>query len=129
MAEEALRRSEMYLAEAQRFSHTGSFGLNPLTREIYWSDETYRIFGCDPATNPTIQLLLERTHPDDRAPLRQIIDRAAIERSEFTAEHRLLMPDGSVKYVGAVAHSSTAEDPESVVFIGAITDVTARAMQ
>jgi hypothetical protein len=125
-AEEALRRSEMYLAEAQRLSHTGSFGWDPVSGEIYWSDETYRIFECEPMIKPTVQLVLDRTHPDDRVHLRQIIDRASIERSEFTAEHRLLMPDGSVKYVRAVAHPSTGEDPESFVFVGAVTDITER---
>src|SRR5580704_19475417 len=58
-AEEALRRSEVYLAEAQRLSHTGSFGWNPLSGEIYWSDETYRIFECEPTTKPTVQLAVE----------------------------------------------------------------------
>ena len=125
-AEEALRRSEMYLAEAQRLSHTGSFGWNASTGEIYWSDETYRIFECEPTTKPTVQLVIDRTHPDDRMRLRQIIDRASIERSEFIAEHRLLMADGSVKYVQAVAHRSTGEDPESLVFVGAVTDITER---
>ena len=125
-AEEALRRSEMYLAEAQRLSHTGSFGWNPSSGEIYWSDETYRIFECEPVTKPTVELVIERTHPDDRTHLRQIIDRASTERSEFAAEHRLMMADGSVKYVRAVAHPSTGEDPESVVFVGAVTDITER---
>jgi signal transduction histidine kinase/CheY-like chemotaxis protein len=125
-AEEALRRNEMYLAEAQRLSRTGSFGWDPVKGEIYWSDETYRIFECEPTIRPTIQLVLDRTHPDDRMCLRQIIDRASIERSEFTAEHRLLMADGSVKYVRAVAHPSTGEDPESIVFVGAVTDITER---
>jgi signal transduction histidine kinase/CheY-like chemotaxis protein len=125
-AEAAFRRSEMYLAEAQRLSHTGSFGWNPASGEIYWSDETYRIFECDPTITPTVQLVLDRTHPDDRAGLRQVIDRAAIERSEFTVEHRLLRADGSVKYVRAVAHPSAGEDPASFVFVGAIMDTTER---
>ena len=125
-AEEALRRSEMYLAEAQRLSHTGSFGWDPASGKIFWSDETYRIFECEPTIEPTIQLVLDRTHPDDRMRLRQIFDRASIERSEFTAEHRLLMADGSVKYVRAVAHPSTGEDPESFVFVGAVMDITER---
>jgi PAS domain S-box-containing protein len=125
-AEAALRRSEMYLVEAQRLSRTGSFGWDPVSGEIYWSDETYRIFGCEPAMEPTVEFVLDRTHPDDRMRLRQIIDRAAIERIEFTAEHRLLMADGSVKYVRAVAHPSTGEDPESFVFVGAVMDITER---
>src|SRR6202030_3848940 len=63
-AEEALRRSEMYLAEAQALSHTGSFGWDVLTGEIYWSDETYRIFDIEPTTKPTVQTVVDRTHPD-----------------------------------------------------------------
>jgi signal transduction histidine kinase len=125
-AEEAFRRSEMYLAEAQRLSHTGSFGWDPASGEIYWSDETYRIFQCEPTIEPTVQLVLDRTHPDDRIHLRQIIDRAMIERSEFAAEHRLLMADGSVKYVRAVAHPSASEDPVRFVFVGAVMDITER---
>ena len=125
-AEEAFRRSEMYLAEAQRLSRTGSFGWDPASGKIYWSDETYRIFECDPAVQPTVQLVLDRTHPDDRTGLLQIIDRASIERAEFTAEHRVLRADGSVKHVRAVAHPSTGEDPESFVFVGAVMDITER---
>ena len=125
-AEEAFHQSEMYLAEAQRLSHTGSFGWDPASGAIYWSDETYRIFECEPTTKPTIRLLFDRTHPDDRTQLRQILDRVSIERSEFIAEHRLLMTDGSVKYVRAVGRPSTGEDPGSFVFIGAVMDVTER---
>jgi signal transduction histidine kinase/CheY-like chemotaxis protein len=125
-AEEAFRRSETYLAEAQRLSRTGSFGWDPASGKIYWSDETYRIFECEPTVEPTVQLVVDRTHPNDRVRLRQIIDRASIERREFTAEHRLLMADGSVKYVRAVAHPSTGEGPESFVFVGAVMDITER---
>jgi len=125
-AEEALRRSEMYLAEAQRLSRTGSFGWDVASGEIYWTDETYRIFGLDPATKPTIQWVLERTHPDDRIHLRQVLDRAQMERSELTTEHRLLMDDGSVKHIRAVGHRLTSEGPERLVFIGAVTDITER---
>jgi PAS domain S-box-containing protein len=125
-AEEAFRRSEMYLAEAQRLSLTGSFGWNPTSGKIYWSDETYRIFGCEPTIKPTVQLVLERTHPDDRMRLRQIIDRASSQRSDFDAEHRVLMADGSVKHVRAVAHPSTSEDPENFEFVGAVMDITER---
>jgi PAS domain S-box-containing protein len=123
-AEEALRRSEMYLAAAEQLSRTGSFGWNALTGEIYWSDETYRIFECDPTTKPTVQMVIDRTHPDDRMHLGQIIDRASIERSDYSAEHRLMMADGSAKYLRVVAHRASGEDPESVLFIGAVTDIT-----
>jgi PAS domain S-box-containing protein len=125
-AEEAFSRSEMYLAEAQRLSHTGSFGWDPASGEIYWSDETYRMFGFEPTIKPTIPAVLDRTHPDDRFGLRQVLDRAAIERSEFIAEHRLLMADGSVKHVRAVAHPSTGAHPGSFVLVGAVMDVTER---
>jgi PAS domain S-box-containing protein len=125
-AEEALRRSEMYLAEAERLSHTGSFGWNASTGELYWSDGAYRVFGYEPGTKPTVQLVIDRTHPDDRMRHRQIIDRAAKEGSDYIAEHRLLMADGSVKYVQAVAHRLPREDPEGLVFVGAITDITER---
>jgi len=123
-AQEALHRSEMYLAEAQRLSHSGSFGWSPVTGKIYWSDETYRIFGFDPATAPTVPMVLDRTHPDDRMRLRQILDRASIERNAFTAEHRLLAADGSVKHIRAVAHPLAAENPEDFVFVGAVVDIT-----
>jgi PAS domain S-box-containing protein len=125
-AEEALRRSEMYLAEAQRLSHTGSFGWDVPSGHIYWSEETYRIFECDPATMPTLQFIVDRTHPDDRPHVREILDRASIERRGFTAEHRLVMADGTVKYVRAVAHPSAGEHPESLVLIGAVIDITER---
>jgi signal transduction histidine kinase/CheY-like chemotaxis protein len=125
-AEEALRRSEMYLAEAERLSHTGSFGWNASTGELYWSDGTYRIFECEPTTKPTIQLVIDRTHPEDRTGLHKILDRAAEEGCDFIAEHRLLMADGSVKYVHAAAHCLIGEDPERLVFVGAATDITER---
>src|SRR5271155_2363243 len=69
---------------------------------------------------------IDRTHPDDRMRLHEILDRAAMEGCDFIAEHRLLMADGSVKYVQAAAHRFTGEDPERLVFVGAITDITER---
>jgi signal transduction histidine kinase/CheY-like chemotaxis protein len=125
-AEEALHRSEMYLAEAEQLSHTGSFGWNVSTGETYWSDGTYRIFDCEPTTAPSVQLVIDRTHPDDRTHLQQIIDRAVMEGGDFIVEHRLLMADGSVKYIQAVAHRLAGEDPERLVFVGAVSDITER---
>jgi signal transduction histidine kinase len=125
-AEEALRRSEMYLAEAQALSHTGSFGWEIQSGEIYWSDETYRIFEFEPTTKPTVQMVLDRTHPDDRAYLRQVIGRVALDRRSFSAEHRLRMPNGSVKHVRVVARRAESEDPKRALFIGAVTDITER---
>jgi PAS domain S-box-containing protein len=125
-AEEALRRSELYLAAAEQLSQTGSFGWNASTGDLYFSDGAYRIFGCEPMTRSTIQLVIDRTHPDDQTHVRQILERATKEGCEFTAEHRLLMADGSVKYVQAVAHRLTGEDPERLVFVGAVSDITER---
>src|SRR5437867_577100 len=124
-ANESLHRSETCLAEAQRLSLTGSFGWNVSSGEIYWSQETFRIFEYDPATKLTLELVLQRIHPEDRALARQVIDRASQERKELDFERRLLMPDGSVKYVRVVDHPSTNESG-NVEFVGAVTDITDR---
>jgi signal transduction histidine kinase/CheY-like chemotaxis protein len=125
-AEESLRQSETYLAEAQRLSRTGSLGWNVSSGEIFWSDETFRIFEFDPVTKPTVDLVIERTHPADRILVRQTIDRASSERCGFDFEHRLMMPDGSVKCVRVVAHPSTSDGPGGLLFVGALMDVTER---
>jgi PAS domain S-box-containing protein len=124
-AEEALRRSEAYLAEAQRLSHTGSFGWDVSSGEIYWSRETYRIFGFEPGVKATIGLVGQRTHPEDQSYVQQVIDRVSRERTDFDFEHRLLLPDGSVKYVQVVGHPSTNEAGR-FEFVGAVTDITQR---
>ena len=124
-AEEALGRSEAYLAEAQRLSQTGSFGWDVSTGEIYWSLETFRIFEYEPAANVTIEKVLQRTHPDDRSAVQQLCERVSRERKEWDFEHRLLMPDGSVKYVRVVGHPSTSESG-GFEFVGAVTDITER---
>ncbi len=123
-AEEALRQSEAYLAAAQRVSRTGSFGWSIPSGCIVWSDETFRILEHDPANKPTEQVVLQRTHPDDRDLVRETLDRAARERKAFDFEHRLLMPDGSVKYIRVGGHPSTNDESGHCEFVGAITDVT-----
>src|ERR1700730_6090217 len=124
-AEEALRRSEAYLAEAQKLSHTGSFGWDVSHGEIYWSRETFRIFEYEPAQKPTIELILQRTHPEDRPAVQQLIDRVSRELEAFEFEHRLLTPDGSVKYLRVVGHPSRDES-RHFEFVGAVTDITER---
>ena len=119
-----LRRSEAYLAEAQRLSHTGSFGWRPSTGDIVWSEETFRIFGYDRTTKPTVELILRRVHPEDVAPVRQTIERASQDGKNFEHKYRLLMPDSSVKYLHVVARALNDES-EGVEFIGAVMDVTA----
>jgi PAS domain S-box-containing protein len=124
-AEEALRRSEAYLAEAQKLSHTGSFGWDVSSGKIYWSQETFRIFEYHPPTEPTLELVLHRTHPQDRALVRQEVDRVSQERKDFDFEHRLLMPNGSVKYLRVVGRPSKSESGR-FEFVGAVTDITER---
>src|SRR5271165_3472512 len=104
-AEDRLRRSEAYLAEAQRLSHTGSFGWTPSTGELHWSDETFRILEYDPSIKPTIERVLQRIHPDDRAMIRQLIDETSSGEKDFDTTHRLLMPDRSVKFVHVLSHA------------------------
>ena len=125
-AEEALQRSEVYLSEAQRLSHTGSFGWRVATGEIYWSEETYRIFGFEPTIRPTLDRALERIHPEDRQLVQEVVQSAAQGENDFDFEHRLLMPDGSVKYVRAVGRRSTGTRSGDVEFVGAVTDITER---
>ncbi len=122
-AEGKLRRSEAYLAEAQKLSRTGSFGWDVATGEIYWSRETFRIFEYEPAGNVTIEQIVQRTHPEDRLAVQQLIERVSRERTAFDVEHRLLMPDGSVKYLRVVGHPSRNERG-SFEFVGAVTDIT-----
>src|SRR3989441_2918031 len=122
--EEKLQQSEAYLSEAQRLSHTGSFGWRVSTSDIIWSEESFRIFQYDRTTKPTVELILQRVHPEDTALVQQTIDRAAQDGKDFDFEHRLLMPDGSVKFVHVVAHALN-DVSGKVKFVGAVMDVTA----
>src|SRR5467141_718953 len=122
--EEKLEQSEAYLAEAQRLSHTGSFGWRVSTGDIIWSEESFRIFQYDRTTKPTVELILQRVHPEDATLVQQTIERAAQDGKDSDFEHRLLMPDGSVKYVHVVAHALN-DVSGSVEFVGAVMDVTA----
>ena len=124
-AEENLRRSEAYLAEAQKLSHTGSFGWGVSSGEIYWSQETFRIFEYEPTARVTIDLIVQRTHPEDRSAVQQLIERVSREKTEFDFEHRLLMPNGSVKYLRVVGRPSKNEGG-SFEFVGAVTEITER---
>ncbi|HSZ03463.1 MAG TPA: MEDS domain-containing protein [Terriglobales bacterium] len=125
-AEEALQRSEAYLAEAQRISHTGSFGWDVSSGQIFWSEETFRIFEYDPANKPTVEVILRRTHPEDRVFFQETLDQIARYRKAFDFEHRLLLPDGSVKYVQVVGHASINDESGNFEFVGAVTDITER---
>ena len=120
----AMRRSETFLAEAQRLSRTGSFGENLSTGEVFWSAETYRIFECDPGITPTVALVIARTHPADRDRLNHVFEHASADQGDFDIEHRIIADDGSVKYVRVVARIVKGDQPEGLQIIGAVTDVT-----
>ena len=121
-----LQRSEAYLAEAQRLSHTGSFGWDVCSSKLYWSEETFRIFEYDRTDQPTVELALQRAHPDDRARVQQIIDCAVQEGKGLDFEHRLLMPDGKIKAVHVVGHPAFEKSGNFVEFVGTVMDVTER---
>ncbi len=120
-----LERQQAYLTEAQSLSHTGSFGWKPDTGEIVWSDETYRIFEFERSVKPTIDSLAQRVHPEDRADVEEVINRAFVGAPEFEHAYRLLMTDGRVKHVQALAHVSM-DASGNREFVGAVTDITER---
>src|SRR5713226_278313 len=124
-AEDALRRSEAYLAEAQRLSRTGSFGWGVSTGEVFWSEETFRIFQYDRTTKPTVELILQRVHPEDAVHVKQTIESASMSGKDFKHEYRLVMPDNSLKYVHVVAHA-LSDKSGRIEFVGAVMDVTER---
>lgn len=124
--EDALRRSQAaYLAEAQKLSHTGSFGWNVASGELFWSDETFRIFDVDPASPPSLGLVLKRTHPDDLNAVREAIDHAVKDRNDFSQEYRLVLSDGSIRHIRVVARGMT-DGQGQFEYVGAVMDITAQ---
>ena len=120
-----LKKVQTHLAIAQRLTATGSFGWKPVSGQIAWSDEMHRIFGLDRGTTPTIDFVLSRAHADDRDRLRQILDRATNEAGDVDVEHRIVMPNGSVKHLHVVAHAVPDEATGETEYLGAVIDVTA----
>jgi len=120
-----LRRSEALLAGAQQLSQTGSFGWKVATDELVWSAETFRIFGYDRTTAPSVKLALQRVHPEDVETVRRTTDRAAQAGEDYEHEYRLLMPDGAVKHIRVAARPVT-RDARGIEFVGAVMDVTER---
>jgi transcriptional regulator with GAF, ATPase, and Fis domain len=119
-----LHQAQAYLSEAQRLSQTGSAGWVPSTGEIIWSSETFRIFDFDQAIKPTQEMVLQRVHPEDRSLFVQITDQASRAGRDWNLDHRLLMPDGSVKYLHVVSHAVKNDSSGEVSFVGAVMDVT-----
>ena len=114
-----------YLAEAQKLSHTGSFGWDVSSDHLIWSDETFRIFGVETTITPSREIVLQRVHPDDVQNVRDTFERAAQTSENVDIEHRLLFPDGTIKHLHVVAHA-TSNDAVAVRFVGAVMDVTAQ---
>jgi PAS domain S-box-containing protein len=123
----ALKRSEAFLAEAQHLSSTGSFSWRVATDEITWSEQAYRIFEFDRRVPVTLKLIGSRVYPEDIPLLNEILDRARGDGSDLEYEHRLQMPDHSVKYLHIVAHGTRDQDGR-LEYIGAIQDVTERRL-
>jgi len=126
-SEAALKRSEAFLGEAQHLSRVGSFAWRVAKNDITWSEQLYRIFEFDPQVPVTLDLIGTRVHPEDLTLLHDMIARARSAASDFEYEHRLLMPDGSVKHLHLIAHGTKNESGE-VEYIGATQDVTQRRL-
>jgi PAS domain S-box-containing protein len=124
-AEDALRRSEAYLAEGQRLSHTGSWARNVSTGEIVLSQEGYRMFGLDPArAKLSLELFLSRLHPEDRSEMEQLIQKTLLEPSDFETDYRIILDDGSVRHIHTIGHPVKDPAGNPIEFVGTIIDVT-----
>jgi PAS domain S-box-containing protein len=125
--EEQVRRSEAFLAEAQRLTRIGSFSWRVEGDEIRWSDQLYRIFEFEPGVPVTFDLIGSRVHPEDLPLMSDMIEKAQSAASRLAYEHRIVMPDHSIKYLNFTAHSRW--DPEGrLEYIGAVQDVTEREL-
>jgi PAS domain S-box-containing protein len=127
-AEERLRRGEAWLAQAQRLTHTGTWVMSGTTlRYLYWSDECYRIWGFDPRLGlPSRDDMWGRIHPDDRERLWGEVQEALSEKRDFFEEFRIVLPDGTVKYLEANAHHEFSPLSALLEAICTSVDVTER---
>ncbi|MGO8835800.1 MAG: PAS domain S-box protein [Limisphaerales bacterium] len=127
-AEDALRRSEACLAEGQRLSHTGSWAWNPVTLEsLYWSDEMFRIYGLNPQEGiPTAETFWQRIHPEDLDHVRELLMKVAHQSMDYEHDHRILLPDGTVKHIHAIGHPVLGENGQVAEYVGTAVDVTER---
>jgi PAS domain S-box-containing protein len=128
-AEDALRRSEAYLAEGQRLAHMGSWAWSPAATHqvMYWSEEMYRIFGFDPQDGvPTAEAFQQRLHPEDRDQFQELMRQAAQRSMDYEHVHRIVLPDGTIKYIHAVGHPALDEHGQLIEYVGTAMDVTER---
>ena len=125
-AEEALRRSEAYLAGAQKLSQSAAFAHN-LKENLYWSEGLYRIWGFDPSRGmPSREACFQRFHPDDRDRVRQVVEEAVRQKQDYTIEYRIVLPDGTLKHLRSICHPSYSPAGELVEVVGTTLDVTER---
>ena len=124
-AEQLLQRSETFLADGQRLSKTGTFSWSIETNEVTWSEELYSVFDFDPSLPVTLELIGSRVHPEDLPMLEDMIARARRAEGQFEYEHRIVMPDGSIKYIHLIGHT-THNAEGRLEYIGAAQDVTQR---
>ena len=126
-AEEKIRRSESYLAEAQRLSQTGSWAWSPEQDIRYWSEECYRVLSFDPQDGlPRFEDFFQRIHPDDQPGFRELIQTAIREKAEWEADYRIVHPDGPVRDIHVVGHPVLSTSGDLVEFVGTVIDVTER---
>ena len=126
-AEEKLRSSEAFLAQGQRISQTGSWHWDVATGTVGWSEEHFRIFGCDPdTTESSYDLFVETVHPDDRAFVSRALRDAVRDKSDFDLEFRIALADGSIKHVHGVGRAVTTESGELDHYIGTSVDISPR---
>src|SRR5882757_3438640 len=123
-AEEALQRSEGYLAEAQTLTHTGSWVVRiPQLENVYWSKEMYRIFGLAPDSTPPTEIG-RRLYPEDAPYFKDAIEHAIRDRTDFEADYRILLPNGAVKYIHAVGYPVVNASGDVIELVGTLMDVT-----
>jgi len=123
-AEEALRRSEAYLSEGQRLSHTGSWARCITSGEVYFSQESYRIFGFEPDSKVTLEAILGRVHPDERPAVQETIQRSIADSGDFELNYRIILDDGSIRHLHVLGHPVRKPDGSVAEFIGTHVDVT-----
>ena len=121
-----LQRSEAYLSEAQRLSHTGSWAVNPVTGTIvYWSEEMFRIFGFDPGQGPPDrETVVQRFHPEDRERMEKCLQKAFREKADVEEDHRIILADGALKHLHVMGHPVLYETGDVVEYVGTTIDVT-----
>jgi PAS domain S-box-containing protein len=127
LTQDALRRSEAYLADAQRLTKTGSWAFNPLTgKTLYWSEEMFRIFGLSPQVGPGSEKFWQLVHPEDHDRVKERVEREALEKREYADEYRIVLSDGTVKHVLDIGHPVFNDAGDVVEFVGTTVDVTDR---